>query len=164
MCLTAFNWLFNQLGPQAGILAVGRFPGRDLEIQTQYEGRISGAGPWGLEGLGGRRPGGGPGRGTVGAGRWAGTKPAVLALHAGHSLMKTPLCIQVTSPVRPSGQLRHDAVNYVCKEACVSCAYVFSLLKLGLKKERGVWIFCVSVTGFLPARGPRSHDRHALCV
>lgn len=59
-------------------------------------------------------------------------------------LMKTPLFIQVTSPVRPSGQLSHDAVNYIREEEFVSCGYVFSLLKLVWKKEREVCGACVS--------------------
>lgn len=49
-------------------------------------------------------------------------------------LLETLLHFQVTSPVRPSGPLSHDAVNYVRKEKSVSCGYVFSLLKSDLKE------------------------------
>lgn len=65
--------------------------------------------------------------------------------------MKTPLFIQVTSPVRLSGQLSHDAVNYIREEEFVSCGYVFSLLKLVWKKERGRCVEHVCLTGALPA-------------
>lgn len=61
-------------------------------------------------------------------------KACIIALGVRCSLLETPLHIQVTSPIRPSGPLSHDAVNYVRKEKFVSCGYVFSLLKLDLKE------------------------------
>lgn len=45
---------------------------------------------------------------------------ALLAQADGGSLLKIPRRIQVTSPVRPSGPLSHDAVNYIRKGRLVA--------------------------------------------
>lgn len=97
------NWLFNQLGQKASILAVGPFLGRDLELQT-HRGELTGLGEGGVQRWGLR----GPWRtGAKGDGPPGRTKPAALALRVGCSLLKTPVHIQVTSPAGPSGQLSH---------------------------------------------------------
>lgn len=59
-------------------------------------------------------------------------KAHVLALGVRCSLLKIPLRIQATSPIRPAGPLSHGAVNCVREEKFVGCGHVFSLLKLDL--------------------------------